>query len=319
MNALIQFLQTEVPEMRAHLLGQFILRHLTKTGVSPGAAAEALGVSRSTFYDYLSGRINTPPAHRLAKLAEVLSLPEGTFDLFNSEALGAEALGALTPRARREEPAEVLREDSDGQVLLPVDPVTGEDPDDEDEPETPEDRPDIIAGEVEGYLAVWDELERTGMLFRAGAFTETIARSQARWLYWEHAHTLPDKGGSTPIGATFMLQEDPVGLFMRAWVANTQLGRELVTLMRVAELAGLEMGASAAGFPVIWRPNFVEPPRAWERGVDEGPGALLSFDLKEASLAGFPALNSARVRLASDDPVAMLAAGTERLARITGG
>jgi phage head maturation protease len=130
---------------------------------------------------------------------------------------------------------------------------------------------------------------------------------------------MPFKGGSTPIGASFSLTEDSIGLWMRAWIADTTLGRDILRLMEVIEAAGLQMGASVAGFPVIWRPNFVEAPRAWERGIDAGPGALLSFDLKEVSLAGFPALNSARVRLAKDDPASMIAAANERLARITGG
>lgn len=492
MKDLLRAIQSERPEMRAHLLGQFILRRLTKSGISPGGAAEALGVSRSTFYDYLSGRISAPPGHRLEKLAELLELPKGTFELFRSglgssalgaalgsavlgsallgtelvsagigsalgpdgtfsgpgsdsdvalavvekpamkkwkwyvwelaeakkwlkdnldepktevetlpnffafrqfppggedfrmrwagqelqpkpfegvgrpvligifasgsrkgdaqsyrfyhgrgdlkaqaatlsaDPLGAEELGALTARKRRGEPATVLGEHDDDEtkraeadVMLPVDPITGEEPEEEEEEENPinaGERPAIIAGEIEGHAVVWDELAtKDATLFRAGAFTATLAESQARLLYWEHAHSMLGKGGSVPIGATFLLQEDPIGVFMRAWIADTALGRDVVTLMSLIEMAGLEMGASVAGFPELWRPNFVEPARAWERGVDEGPGALLSFSLTEVSLAGFPAIRSARVRLASNEPMAMLAAATERLARITGG
>ncbi|MEE9481221.1 MAG: HK97 family phage prohead protease [Kiloniellales bacterium] len=334
MDELLRALAGKAPEVGAAVLSNWIGRRLATAGATAGAAADALGVSPSAFRAYALGRRAAPPDHRLAKLAVLLSLPPDSFAAARvaigsnalAVALGAAVLCAVNP-GKEAGPKDV------GAALAPEsilaerraeegEPADGEQEEDEREEPEPEttDQPDVIAGEIAGYAAVWDELDsKEATLFRAGAFAETIAASQAALLYWEHAHSMLGKGGSTPIGATFSLTEDSIGLWMRAWIADTTLGRDVAKLMGVIEAAGLEMGASVAGFPIIWRPNFVEPPRAWERGVDAGPGALLSFDLKEISLAGFPALDSARVRLATDDPAAMIAAANDRLARITGG
>jgi len=332
MDELIKSLGSEPPGRRATLLGYFILRQFAEKKITPAAAAEALGVSPATFGAYASGQRPPPPGHRLSRLEALLSLPAGSFESCRSAlgsnvlgvALGSAVLGAasLGTRSGPKDFGSALGSEDilAGHISDPPTLSAGDENADEEAHASPEERPDIIAGEVQGYAAVWDELDsKNATLFRPRAFTETIAESQAVLIYWEHAHSMPDKGGSTPIGASFSLQEDAIGLWMRAWIADTTLGRDIVTLMGVIEGAGLEMGASVAGFPVIWRPNFVEPPRAWERGVDAGPGALLSFGLKEISLAGFPALDSARVRLATDDPAAMIAASNDRLARIIGG
>jgi HK97 family phage prohead protease len=322
---------------------------MAKRGVTARKAAEAAGISVSTLYDYISGRIANPPRDRLAALAGALSLPTQAFEFLRSSdgVVGVAEAGALDPVARRgededdeehDEPAVTRPTDDCGRE--PGDPEFGEPceearqepeeetPDPEEaEPETEPEEAEVTAaidsgavlGELEGYASLFDKMDAKGTAMAPGAFAAAIRQSQTLYFYWEHSHSLPNRGTSTPVGITRVLAEDATGLWYRALVADTPKGRELMTLLEVGEIAGKEMGASVAGDPMEWQPKFEGEPKVFERGVDSGPGRILSFDLKEISAAAFPALAGAFTRIARGDLAAQIDASTDRIARILGG
>jgi HK97 family phage prohead protease len=312
---------------------------MAKRGVTARKAAEAAGISVSTLYDYISGRIANPPPDRLAALAGALSLPSQAFEFLRSDTLGAAELGALDPTVRRgedeDEEAPAITRPTDEAGREPDDPDFGEpeearaEPDPEAEPEGDEpEQAEVTAaidsgavlGEVEGYGSLFNRRDSKGTMMAPGAFTATIRASMLRYFFWEHGHTLPNRGGSTPIGIIHTLTEDVVGLWFRAYVADTPKGREFMALLEVCEIAGKVMGASVGGDPIEWQPGLGGgETKVFDRGVDKGPGLVLSFDLLEISGAAFPSMADAFTRIARGDLAAQIDASTDRIARILGG
>lgn len=337
-NDLMTFLAEEVgAELRASLIGKFLLHSMAKRGMTARKAAEAAGISVSTLYDYISGRITNPPPDRLAALAGALSLPSQAFEFLRSDAvLGAAELGALDPVARRadedddedDEPAVTRPTDDAGRE--PGDPDFGE-PEEvraEPEPEAADPEAEVTAaidsgavlGEVEGYGSLFNTRDSKGTMMAPGAFAATIRASMMRYFFWEHSHTLPNRGSSTPVGIIHTLTEDVVGLWFRAFVAATPKGREFMTLLEVCEVAGKVMGASVGGDPMEWQPGLEGgETKVFDRGVDKPPGLVLSFDLLEISGAAFPSLAGAFTRIARGDLADRIDASTDRIARILGG
>lgn len=341
-NDLMTFIAEEVgAELRASLIGKFLLHSMATRGMTARKAAEAAGISVSTLYDYISGRIVNPPPDRLAALAGALSLPSQAFEFLRSD-LGAAELGALDPIARRdghedeeEEPA--VTRPTDDADREPGDPDFGEpeevraEPEPEaEEPEPAEAEPEeaevtaaidsgAVLGEVEGYASLFNKLDAKGTMMAPGAFAAIIRASQALYFFWEHSHSLPNRGTSTPVGIIHSLTEDSLGLWFRAFVADTPKGREFMTLLEVGEVAGKAMGASVGGDPMEWQPGFKGETKVFERGVDKPPGRIVSFDLIEISGATFPALAGAFVRIARGDLADRIDASTDRISRILGG
>ncbi len=343
-NDLMTFIAEEVgAELRASLIGKFLLHSMAKRGMTARKAAEAAGISVSTLYDYISGRIVHPPPDRLAALAGALSLPSQAFEFLRSDVLGAAELGALDPVARRGEHED---EDDEPAVTRPTDDADREpgDPDfgepeavrAEPEPEAAEPEPEdaepeqaevtaaidsgAVLGEVEGYGSLFNTRDSKGTIMAPGAFAATIRASMLRYFFWEHSHTLPNRGGSTPVGIIHTLTEDVVGLWFRAFVAATPKGREFMTLLEVCEIAGTVMGASVGGDPMEWQPGLEGgETKVFDRGVDKPPGLVLSFDLLEISGAAFPSLDGTFTRVARGDLADRIDASTDRIARILGG
>ncbi len=335
-NDLMTFLADEAGELRATLIGQFLLHQMAKQGLTARQAAEAAGISVATLYDYISGRIKGPPASRLDSLAVALGLPSGAFEILRAgdgATLGAAELGALTPATRRDGHED--EEEEDGPDVTRAEPepepeieLQDEEPE-PDEPEPPAEDAEAevtaaidsgaVLGEIEGYASLFNKLDAKGTMMAPGAFAATIRATQTLYHYWEHSHSLPRRGTSTPIGVTVLLAEDSFGLWYRSLVADTPKGREFMTLLEVGEIAGKQMGASVGGDPMEFRPGFTGEPKVFERGVDKPPGLILSFDLLEISAAAFPALAGAFARIARGDLADRIDASTNRIARILGG
>jgi HK97 family phage prohead protease len=329
-NDLMTFLADQLgAELRASLIGKFMLHQMAKRGMSARKAADAAGISVSTLYDYISGRIVNPPPDRLAAIAGALSLPTQAFEFLRSaDVIGADAASALDPVARRGE-----GDDEEPEATRPEDEA-GREPDDPDfgEPAAPTDEPEpeaevtaaigsgAVFGEVEGYASLFDKRDAKGTTMAPGAFAATIRAAQTRHFFWEHSHSLPNRGTSTPVGVIHALAEDSLGLWFRALVADTPKGREFMTLLEVGEIAGQVMGASVGGDPMEWQPGLEGgETRVFQRGVDKPPGRILSFDLIEISAAAFPALAGAFTRIARGDLASQIDASTDRIARILGG
>lgn len=345
-NSLLTFLAREAaPELRASLIGQFLLHEMARKGMTARQAAEAAGISVSTLYDYISGRISNPPDDRLARLAEALSVPKEAFAFLRThdDDEEAPALTRPTDDCGREpgdpdwgQPCGEARQEGDDEPddETPPDepPADGAPPEAEGEPDEDEETEGAaelevrqavdsgaVLGEVEGYASLFDKLDQKGTMMAPGAFAASVRETQALYFYWEHSHSLPRRGTSTPVGITTTLVEDSIGLWFRALIANTPKGQELMTLLQVGEVAGKDLGASVAGDPMEFQPGFTGETKVFQRGIDHGPGRILSFDLKEISAAAFPALPGAFTKIARGDLASRVAAATDRIERILGG
>jgi HK97 family phage prohead protease len=88
-------------------------------------------------------------------------------------------------------------------------------------------------GIFEGYASTWD-VDEGGDQIVKGAFTKTIGErgSKIRLLY-QHRD---------PIGKPIELKEDDRGLFVRAKISDTALGRDVLTLIRDGALDSMSIG-----------------------------------------------------------------------------
>lgn len=135
--------------------------------------------------------------------------------------------------------------------------------------------------QIEGYAAVFDEVDLAGDTIRKGAFVRTLekarklipaGRGYVKMLY-QHA-------ADRPIGQWLEMKEDARGLYVKGEVfTGTSDGRNLYHLLKGRALDGLSIG--------------FKPVRA--RRSRAGKRELLDIDLWEISLVTFPMAAGARL------------------------
>lgn len=92
-------------------------------------------------------------------------------------------------------------------------------------------------GTFSGYGAVFSNIDSGGDIIEPGAFTKTIAEGIGRVkILSGHNETL------LPIGIPIELREDAKGLFIKAKISDTALGRDVKTLIRDGVLGELSIG-----------------------------------------------------------------------------
>lgn len=143
-------------------------------------------------------------------------------------------------------------------------------------------------GSIEGYGAVFGNVDLGGDVIKAGAFRRSLAE-------WERSGRLPvmlaqHDNRIFPVGAWNFMREDSIGLRVKGLVANTTRGREAWTLihMKPSALDGLSIGYSVA------KSDF----RA------DGARELADLDLFEISMVSLPMNTRARLEIgksAGDD------------------
>lgn len=93
----------------------------------------------------------------------------------------------------------------------------------------------------EGYASVYDVIDAFGDIVERGAFTKTLSASQRSGIMpamlWQHDTT-------QPIGVWTEIQSDEYGLRVTGQLADTTLGNEAYTLMKLGALSGLSIGYS---------------------------------------------------------------------------
>ena len=120
-------------------------------------------------------------------------------------------------------------------------------------------------GSIEGYGSVFGDLDSYQDIVSKGAFKRT--------LLWQH-------NTDQPIGVWTDMYEDDRGLVVKGQLADTQLGREAHTLMKMGALSGLSIGYRTVKYKM---------------DNESGVRTLQDVDLFEVSPVTFPALDSARV------------------------
>jgi len=93
----------------------------------------------------------------------------------------------------------------------------------------------------EGYGSVYDVIDAYGDIVERGAFAETLKKSEVSGIMpamlWQH-------NASSPIGIWTAMHEDDYGLHVMGELADTTLGNEAYTLMKMGALSGLSIGYS---------------------------------------------------------------------------
>jgi HK97 family phage prohead protease len=132
-------------------------------------------------------------------------------------------------------------------------------------------------GVVEGYGAVFNNIDSYDDVVAPGAFARTLAEAQEQRrlpaMLWQHD---PEE----PIGVWTEMREDARGLLVRGRLANTQRGREALELIKMGALTGLSIGY-----------NTVRS----EMNDATGIRTLRDLDLWEVSPVTFPANSAARI------------------------
>lgn len=129
----------------------------------------------------------------------------------------------------------------------------------------------------EGYGSVFGVLDAYGDIVEPGAFTDTLQKSHQSGvmpaMLWQH-------NAASPIGVWTEMDEDAYGLHVVGELADTTLGNEAYTLMKMGALSGLSIGYS------VVRDEY-------DRKRDAR--LLKQINLWEVSPVTFPANSDARV------------------------
>jgi HK97 family phage prohead protease len=129
----------------------------------------------------------------------------------------------------------------------------------------------------EGYGSVYGVIDSYGDIVEPGAFAETLRKSEETGIMpamlWQH-------NAMSPIGVWTAMHEDDYGLHVMGQLADTTLGNEAYTLMKMGALSGLSIGYSVVT-------------EEYDRSRDAR--LLKKINLWEVSPVTFPANGDARV------------------------
>jgi HK97 family phage prohead protease len=89
--------------------------------------------------------------------------------------------------------------------------------------------------EFEGYAAVFNNKDSYDDVIEPGAFAKTIQESKRVKVLWQHDPW-------QPIGKPIAMSEDSKGLHVKAKVSNTQLGKDVVQLLKDGVIDELSIG-----------------------------------------------------------------------------
>ncbi len=152
---------------------------------------------------------------------------------------------------------------------------------------------------IEGWAAVYDEVDLNGDIIAPGAFRSSLARSGAPAvkLLYQHA-------AEQPVGRWLRFEERPTGLYARGELyLATQTAREVAELVQARIIDGLSIGY-----------------RTLRAHKADGARRIVEAELWEVSIVTFPMAPKARlvragVEDAADDVIAF-ADSVRKAARI---
>ena len=124
---------------------------------------------------------------------------------------------------------------------------------------------DGATGAIEGYAAVFGNIDTYGDIILRGAFSETMGKRKVKML-WQH-------DPSQPIGVWDEMREDDRGLWMKGRILpGVAKGKEAIELMSAGAIEGLSIGY-----------------RTIDAEYKEGNRLIKEVDLWETSIVTFPA------------------------------
>lgn len=147
---------------------------------------------------------------------------------------------------------------------------------------------DPDGGFLEGHAAVFDVVDSDSDVIEKGAFADTIAERFPKNLVkvlWNHRDL---------IGKPTVLEEDSTGLYFKARVSPTSLGKDVLALVRDGVVDRMSFGFSRE----LWeRDETPEAQAKWGRPVTR----LRKLKLYEVSPVIFPANDSTDVAVAAKE------------------
>lgn len=134
---------------------------------------------------------------------------------------------------------------------------------------------DGATGVIEGYGAVFGNVDTYGDIILRGAFGNSMGKRKVKML-WQH-------DPSQPIGVWDEMREDDRGLYMKGRVLSTvEKGKEAIALMEAGAIDGLSIGYKTV-----------------DAEYTNGNRILKEIDLWETSIVTFPANEMAGASLKS--------------------
>ena len=118
---------------------------------------------------------------------------------------------------------------------------------------------------IEGFGAVFNNVDNGGDIVMPGAFTRTLKKTKPVML-WQHDTRMP-------IGTWDEMEETEKGLFMKGTILDTSLGLDVYKLVKAKAVKGLSIGYTT---------------KKYEIDQAKGTRKLLDLDLYEVSPVTFP-------------------------------
>jgi HK97 family phage prohead protease len=143
--------------------------------------------------------------------------------------------------------------------------------------------------EVEGYGAVFGNVDSYGDVIAPGAFAKSLAAIMAGEKSMP-AMLLSHNPDALPVGVWTEMSEDGVGLRVKGKLLDTTQGTDTYKALKAGAITGLSIGFRPVEYALRSKPD--EPRRT-----------LRSVDLLEVSVVGFPANDKARVLSVKADDV----------------
>jgi uncharacterized protein len=150
-----------------------------------------------------------------------------------------------------------------------------------------------------GYASVFCNVDRTGEVIAPGAFDDSLPRFlEEGVIAWNHDWGLP-------IGRPVEAREDRRGLYIKAFISDTQMGRDARTLLKDRVVKKLSIGFRTVASEVLnekavgelWETHGYQPTPEDRHLLKAAQGArvLREIDLYEASPVSVPANRQADI------------------------
>lgn len=111
---------------------------------------------------------------------------------------------------------------------------------------------------IEGYSAYFDNIDSYGDIIEKGAFKKTLNENRNRVkVLWQH-------DTSEPIGKPIMMEEDSKGLYIKAQISQTDIGKKAMILMRDGVVDEMSIGYDVIKDEYKGKNRMLKELRLWE-------------------------------------------------------
>ena len=111
---------------------------------------------------------------------------------------------------------------------------------------------------IEGYAAYFGNVDSYGDIIEQGAFTKTIKENNNRVkVLWQH-------NTNEPIGKPIQMEQDSKGLYIKAKISMTDVGRKAMELMRDGVIDEMSIGYDIIKDEFKGKNRMLKELRLWE-------------------------------------------------------